>query len=152
MVLSGIGRVALVQFVRQVRLGGVDVRRRHALERPVGLQQVDGAPVGEVRHRQPGDAVERGLGSATPASSALAWARKRRSFSACLRRVMSRHTPAIDSGRPSASRRTTPRPSSQRTPPSGHTTRYSTRCQPEGPSAFSTSARTRALSSGCTTS
>jgi hypothetical protein len=47
--------------MREVRPGRIDVRRRHALERTVGLQHVDRAPVGEVRHGQPGDAIQRRL-------------------------------------------------------------------------------------------
>ena len=40
--------------------GRVDVDRGHPAQEAVGLEQVDGAVVGEVGHRQAGDLVERG--------------------------------------------------------------------------------------------
>ncbi len=53
-----IGRVAPVKLMRERDLLGVGVRDRDPLQGAVVVEQIDGAPVGEARHDELGDASE----------------------------------------------------------------------------------------------
>jgi len=54
-----VGRVALVELAAEGDLLRVDMDERHAPQSAAVVDHVDRAPVGELRHDEPGDALER---------------------------------------------------------------------------------------------